>query len=72
MAKEPTKKKGTTPKTEGLVKREYTDEEKASIAKYQEMAKSKPVKFKEVKGDRGKLNVGFEYPDGQLCEVKNV
>jgi hypothetical protein len=70
MAKEPTKKKETTPKTEGLVKREYTEEEKASLARYQELAKSKPVKFKEVKGNRGKLNIDFEYPDDQLGVVK--
>ena len=70
MAKETTKKKETASKTESLVKREYTEEEKASIAKYQELAKSKPVKFKEVKGDSGKVNIDFEYPDGQLRQVK--
>jgi hypothetical protein len=70
MAKEPTKKKETTLKTEGLVKREYTEVEKASVAKYQELAKSKPVKFKEVKGDPRKLNIDFKYPDGQLRRVK--
>ena len=52
MAKETTKKKETASKTESLVKREYTEEEKASIAKYQELAKSKPVKFKEVQQGR--------------------
>ncbi len=31
-----------------------------------DLAKRKPVKFKEVKGDSGKLNIDFEYPDGQL------
>jgi hypothetical protein len=70
MAKETTKKKETASKTESLAKREYTEEEKASIAKYQEWAKRKPVKFKEVKGDSGKLNIDFEYPDGQLRQVK--
>jgi hypothetical protein len=70
MAKETTKKKETASKTESLVKREYTEEEKASITKYQELAKRKPVKFKEVKGDSGKVNIDFEYPDGQLCQVK--
>jgi hypothetical protein len=70
MAKETTKKKETVSKTESLAKREYTEEEKASIAKYQELAKSKPVKFKEVKGDSGKVNIDFEYPDGQLRQVK--
>lgn len=70
MAKETTKKKETAPKTESLVKREYTDEEKASIAKYQELVKRKPVKFKEVKGEPGKLNMDFEYPEGELRKVK--
>ncbi len=71
MAKETTKKNETETKTENLVKREYTEEEKASIAKYQELAKRKPVKFKEVKGEPGKLNVDFEYPDdNQLRRVK--
>ncbi len=71
MAKETTKKKETASKTESLVKREYTEEEKASIAKYQELAKRKPVKFKEVKGEPGKINVDFEYPDdNQLRRVK--
>jgi len=71
MAKETTKKKETAPKTESLVKREYTEKEKASIAKYQELAKRKPVKFKEVKGEPGKLNVDFEYPeDNQLRRAK--
>jgi hypothetical protein len=69
MAKEMTKKEEAAP-TESLVKREYTDEEKASIAKYHELAKSKPVKFKEVKGESGKISIDFEYPDGQLRKVK--
>jgi hypothetical protein len=42
MAKETTKKKEAVSKTESLVKREYTEEEKASITKYQELAKRKP------------------------------
>jgi hypothetical protein len=70
MAKETTKKKETASTTESLVKREYTDDEKASIAKYQELAKNKPVKFKEVKGESGKVSIDIEYPDGQLREAK--
>jgi hypothetical protein len=70
MAKETTKKKETASKTESLVKREYTEEEKASIAKFQELAKRKPVKFKEVKGESGKVSIAIEYPDGQLREAK--
>ncbi len=65
-----TKKKETAPKTESLVKREYTEEEKASIARYQELAKNKPVKFREVKGESGKVSIAIEYPDGQLREAK--
>ena len=48
----------------------WNQEEKASIAKYQELAKNKPVKFKEVKGESGKVSIAFEYPDGQLREAK--
>jgi hypothetical protein len=70
MAKEKTEKNKTTSQTESLVKKEYTEEEKASIAKYQELAKSKPVKFKEVKGESGKISIDFEYPEGQLRTVK--
>jgi hypothetical protein len=70
MAKEKTKKKETASTTENLVKKEYTEEEKASIAKYQELAKNKPVKFKEVKGESGKVSIAIEYPDGQLRAVK--
>jgi len=70
MAKETTKKKETAPKTESLVKREYTEEEKAIIARYQDLAKNKPVKFKEVKGESGKVSIDIEYPEGQLREAK--
>jgi hypothetical protein len=70
MAKETTKKKETSPKTESLAKREYTEDEKASIARYQDLAKNKPVKFKEVKGESGKVSIALEYPEGQLREAK--
>jgi hypothetical protein len=70
MTKEKTKKKEALTKPESLVKREYTEEEKTSIAKYQELAKNKPVKFKEVKGESGKVSIDCEYPDGQLRAVK--
>jgi hypothetical protein len=70
MAKETTKKNETETTAENLVKKEYTEEEKASIAKYQELDKSKPVKFKAVKGDSGKFSVAVEYPEGQLREAK--
>jgi len=70
MAKETTKKKETASKTESLVKREYTEEEKAIIARYQDFAKNKPVKFKEVKGESGKVSIAIEYPEGQLREAK--
>jgi hypothetical protein len=70
MAKQKTQKNETTPQTESLVKREYTEEEKASIARYQELSKSKPVKFKEVKGKAGKITINCEYPDGLLYPAK--
>src|SRR4030042_2775169 len=70
MARKKTKTINAKKETKGLVKREYTEEEKASLAKYQVWAKRKPVKFKEVKGKPGKLNIDFEYPDGELRRVK--
>jgi hypothetical protein len=49
MAKKKTKKKKD--KTKGLAKREYTDEEKARLARYKEKAKRKPVKLKAINSD---------------------
>ena len=70
MAKETTKKKEAETTTDNLVKKEHSEEEKASIAKYQELTKRKPVKYKEVKGESGKVSIAVEYPDGQLREAK--
>ncbi len=45
-AKKKTRSKAKSVKD--LVKKEYTDEEKARLAKHKERAKRKPVKFKTV------------------------
>ena len=40
-----------------LVKKEYTDEEKAGIAKYLERAKNQPMKFKKGEAGSGKVTL---------------
>ena len=51
MAKKMTKKKKTKSKTQSLLKKEYSDEDKARLAKHQERAGRNSVKFKTVKSD---------------------
>lgn len=70
MAKKTTKKKKTKDKTKNLVKREYTDEEKARLAKYQERANRKPVKFKTVESDSDNPTIALQDPDDPLLAVK--
>jgi hypothetical protein len=73
--KKTTKRKSTTKKkpakkdTKALAKKEYTEEEKARIAKYDERKKRKSVKVKIVKSDSGEPQVTVEEPTGQLYEV---
>jgi hypothetical protein len=70
MAKKTTKKTKAEEKTNNLTTREYTDEEKARLAKYQERAKKKTLKFKVVVGDKNKVNIMFKDPDDPLLSVK--
>ena len=70
MAKKTTKKKKTKSKTQSLVKKEYTDEEKVRLAKHQERAKRKPVKFKTVESDSDNPAIALQDPDDPLRFVK--
>lgn len=70
MAKKTTKKKKTKSKTKSLVKKEYTDEEKARLAKYQERANRKPVKFKAIESDSDNPTIAPQDPDDPLLAVK--
>ena len=64
------KKKPAKKNTKGLAKKEYTDEEKARLAKYKERNERKPVKVKIEKSDSGESQITREEPKGQLYEVK--
>ena len=68
-SKSTTKKKPAKKDTKDLVKKEYTDEEKARIAKYIERKERKPVKVKNVESDSDEPQVTVEEPRGQLYEV---
>jgi len=70
MAKKTTKKKKTKSKTKGLAKKEYTDEEKARLAKHKERAKRRPVKFKTVESDSGNPTIELQDPNDPLGAVK--
>jgi len=76
MAKKKTNKsKSTTKKPvkkdkEALAKKEYTEEEKARIDKYNERLERKPVKVKIVKSDSGDPNVILQGLKDPLYEVK--
>jgi len=70
MAKKTTKKKKTKSKTQGLVKREYTEEEKARIANYRERANRKPIKFKSLGSNSGEAKIALKGPKEPLRKVK--
>jgi len=73
MAKKKSKKKKTQSKAKSvkdLVKKEYTDEEKARLAKHQERKRRKPVKFKTVKSDSDNPTIALQDPDEPLLAVK--
>ncbi len=73
MAKKKTKKKKAQSKDKSvkdLVKKEYTDEEKARLAKYQDRKRRKPVKFKTVKSDSDNPTIALQDPDEPLLAVK--
>ena len=69
-SKSTTKKKPAKKDTKALAKREYTDEEKARIAKYKERKGRKPIKVKNVESDSGESQLTVEEPKGQMYEVK--
>ena len=72
MAKKKSKKKtqSKAKSVKDLVKKEYTDEEKARLAKHKERAKRKPVKFKAVKSDSDNPTIALQAPDDPLLHVK--
>lgn len=51
-------------------KKEYTDEEKALIAKYKEQIKSEPLSILCVETDGDKRNINFNYSDSILFNAK--
>jgi len=53
-----------------LVKKEYTDEEKARIVKYLERIKREPVKFESVKKNSGNPELVHHATDAQLTMAK--
>ncbi|MCP4613350.1 MAG: hypothetical protein GY845_32060 [Planctomycetes bacterium] len=69
-SKSTTKKKPAEKDTKGLAKKEYTDEEKARLAKHQERAKRKPIKFKTVQSDSDNLKIALKDPNDPLHKVK--
>lgn len=64
------KKKPAKKDTKALAKKEYTDEEKARLAKYKERRERRPVKVKIAKSDSGEPQITLEEPKGQMYEVK--
>jgi hypothetical protein len=70
MAKKTTKKKKAKNKTKDLAKKEYTDEEKARLAKHIERKKRRPVKFKAVESNSGNPSIELQDPDDPLGAVK--
>ena len=72
MAKKKTKTRKAKKNTKDLVKKEhkYTDEERARLAKHQERAKRKPIKFKTVESDSGVPTIKLQEPDDPLFEIK--
>ncbi len=67
-AKKKTRKKAKSDKD--LVKKEYTDEEKARLAKHQDRKRRKPIKFKTVKSDSDNPTIALQDPDEPLLAVK--
>jgi hypothetical protein len=68
-SKSVTKKKPAKKDTKDLAKKEYTDEEKARLAKHKERKERKPVKFKAAKSDSG-CPIALQTPDAPLVAVK--
>jgi len=55
-------------KTKDLAKKEYnyTDEEKARLAKYEERTNRKPAKFKTVESDSGNPTIELQDAEEQM------
>ena len=70
--KSTTKKKSAKKVTKALVKKEYTDEEKARIVNYHKRSERKPIKVKIGKIDSGEPPVTLKDPDDPLYEVKEL
>jgi len=72
MAKKKTKTRKAKKNTKDLVKKEhkYTDEERARLAKHQERAKRKPIKFKTVESDSDNPMIALKDPNDPLRKVK--
>lgn len=68
-SKSTTKKKPAKKDTKDLAKKEYTDEEKARLAKHKERKKRRPVKFKGVESDSD-CSIALQDPDDPLIAVK--
>ncbi len=69
-SKSTTKKKPAKKNTKALVKKEYTDEEKARLAKYKERKERRAIKVKIAKSDSGEPQITVEEPKGQLYEAQ--
>ncbi len=67
-----TKRPAKQGKSKDLVKKEYTDDEKARLAKHQERAKRKPVRFKAVESDSDNPKILLQGPDDPLLAVKKM
>jgi len=70
MANKKNKKKKPTKQTKHVVKKKYTEEEKARLANYHKRSEWKPVKFKNIDSDSGEPTIALKDPDDPLCEVK--
>ena len=69
-SKSTTKEKPAKKNTKDLAKKEYTDEEKARLAKYKKLKERKPVKLKIVKSNSGEPNITLKDPKDALYEIK--
>jgi len=73
MVKKKAKKKKTQSRAKSvkdLVKKEYTDEEKARLANYRERSKRQPIKFKSLESGSGNLHLHLKRTDKALDKAK--
>ncbi len=64
------KKKPAKKDRKALAKKEYTDGEKARLAKYKERMERRPVKFKAIESDSGNPTITQQDPEDPLGAVK--